>query len=185
MQVNINLVNFSLPPFTAPDAAPNITEIASPTSTSIRISWDPPPLELQTGILTDYLVFYTANPELSMDILQPLPSPSTTITLTDLNISTDYTVYVAATTVAGVGPADVAVVMTLNDYTHQILNLIVLCPRLLQLLIQSLVDFLRGREEREEEEKEKEEKEVVKGIVWMDVCPHLSLCVGTADSTVQ
>ena len=50
-----------------------------------------------------------------MDMLQPLSTPSTTITLTDLNISTDYTVYVAATTVAGVGPADVAVVMTLND----------------------------------------------------------------------
>ena len=115
MQVNINIVDFSLPPSTAPDAAPNITEIVSPTSTSIRISWNPPPLELQNGILTDYLVFYTSNPELSMDMLQPLPTPSTTITLTDLNISTDYTVYVAATTVAGVGPADVAVVMTLND----------------------------------------------------------------------
>ena len=47
------------------------------------------------------------------------------------------------------------------------------------------MDFLRGREEREEEEKEKEEKEVVKGVVWMDVCPHLSLSVGIADSTVQ
>ena len=48
------------------------------------------------------------------------------------------------------------------------------------------MDFLRGREEREEEEKEKEEKkEVVKGVVWMDVCLHLSLSVDIADSTVQ
>ena len=50
-----------------------------------------------------------------MDMLQPLTTPNTTITLTDLNIFTNYTVYVAATTVAGVGPADVAVVTTLND----------------------------------------------------------------------
>jgi len=55
----------------------------------------------------------------------------------------------------------------------------------LQLLIQSLVDFLRRREEREEEEKGKEKKEVVKSIGEMGVSSHLSLSVGTADSTVQ
>jgi len=49
-----------------------------------------------------------------MDMLQPLSTPNTTITLTGLNIFTDYTIYVAATTVAGVGPADSVVLTTVN-----------------------------------------------------------------------
>ena len=40
---------------------------------------------------------------------------NTTITLTDLSIFTEYTVSVAAATVAGVGPDDLVAVRTLSD----------------------------------------------------------------------
>ena len=46
---------------------------------------------------------------------QKTSTPSTNITLTDLNIFTEYTVSVAAATVAGVGPYASVTVQTLSD----------------------------------------------------------------------
>ena len=101
--------------FAAPDESPTITESVSPTSTSLRISWVPPTPEKRNGILTDYVVCYTSNPALPVDMWQKTSTPNTTITLMDLSIFTDYTVLVAASTVAGVGPSASVVVKTLND----------------------------------------------------------------------
>ena len=101
--------------FAAPDEAPDITESMSPTSTSLYISWNPPSAEKQNGILTDYVVCYTDNDELAVDMWQKTSTPTTNITLTDLSIFTEYTVSVSAATVAGVGPSDTVNEKTLND----------------------------------------------------------------------
>ena len=101
--------------FAAPNAAPAITESGSPTSTSLRISWSAPTFEKRNGILTDYVVCYTIDPELPMDMWQKTSAPSTNIILTGLSIFTEYTVSVAAATMAGVGPFDSVTVQTLND----------------------------------------------------------------------
>ena len=101
--------------FAAPDEAPDITESMSPTSTSLYISWNPPSAEKQNGILTDYVVCYTDNDELAVDMWQKTSTPTTNITLTDLSIFTEYTVSVSAATVAGVGPSDTVNVQTLSD----------------------------------------------------------------------
>ena len=98
----------------APEVAPAITEGISPTSTSIRVSWSAPAAEKQNGILLDYVVYYTTDPELPMDMWQMTSAPDTSITLTGLSIFTEYTVSVAAATVAGVGPYDLAAVQTLS-----------------------------------------------------------------------
>ena len=101
--------------FAAPDEAPDITESMSPTSTSLYISWNPPSAEKQNGILIDYVVCYTDNDELAVDMWQKTSTPTTNITLTNLSIFTEYTVSVAAATVAGVGPSDTVNEKTLND----------------------------------------------------------------------
>ena len=98
----------------APEVAPTITEGISPTSTSIRISWSAPPVKKRNGLLTDYVVRYTTDPELLMDMWQKTSATHTSITLTGLSIFTEYTSSVAAATVVGVGPYDSVTVQTLN-----------------------------------------------------------------------
>ena len=111
--------------FAAPDEAPDITESMSPTSTSLYISWNPPSAEKQNGILIDYVVCYTDNDELAVDMWQKTSTPTTNITLTDLSIFTEYTVSVSAATVAGVGPSDTVNNKTLSDSKSSI------CPTLM------------------------------------------------------
>ena len=101
--------------FAAPDAAPIITESVSPTSTSIMVTWSPPSPEKRNGILTDYIIRYTNDVKLPKTMWQMTATPNTSITLTGLSIFTEYTVAVAATTEAGVGPDDSVTVRTLND----------------------------------------------------------------------
>ena len=115
----------------APEAAPAITEGVSFTATSIHISWSAPAVETHNGILIDYVVCYATDSELPMDMWQKTSAPTTTITLTGLSIFTEYTVSVAAATVAGVGPYDSVTVQTLSgskssthvstSYTYEII----------------------------------------------------------------
>ena len=102
-------------PYAAPDEAPTLIKHFSPTSTSLRLFWDPPSQEKRNGILTNYTIAYTSDPDLPMNMWQTRSTPSVSITLTGLSIFTEYTVYVAASTVAGVGPGVSVVVRTLND----------------------------------------------------------------------
>ena len=108
----------------APDAVPTVTEGISPTSTSVHISWSAPPNETHNGILIDYVVCYTTDPESPMDMWQKTSAPNTSITLTGLSIFTEYTVSVAAATVAGVGPYDSVTVQTLSGSK---LHIVLLC----------------------------------------------------------
>lgn len=101
---------------TAPDEAPNITNVNSPTSTSLMISWTAPSVDKQNGLLTEYMILYTNDVELPMSEWQMDSTLDTSITLTGLRIFTNYIVSVAATTIAGVGPYDAPVqVQTLSD----------------------------------------------------------------------
>ena len=109
--------------FAAPDEVPALRESVSPTSTSLYISWNPPSAENHNGILIDYVVCYTDNDELPVDMWQKTSTPTTNIILTDLSIFTDYTVSVAAATVAGVGPSYTINVQTLSDSKSSIMLL--------------------------------------------------------------
>ncbi|CAI8026225.1 Receptor-type tyrosine-protein phosphatase delta [Geodia barretti] len=99
----------------APDAAPTITTSVSPSSTSLLVSWDPPVADKRNGILRDYIVYYTSDAELPMSMWERTSTPDNGITLTRLRIFTLYTVSVAASTTAGVGPYDTVEFRTLND----------------------------------------------------------------------
>ena len=99
----------------APGAAPTILSSSSPSSTSLLISWRAPVEDQRNGILTDYLVYYTSNATLPMTMWGRTSSPDNSVTLTGLSIFTVYTVSVAASTVAGIGPYDSVEIRTLND----------------------------------------------------------------------
>uniref|UniRef100_A0A9J8D3I0 Receptor-type tyrosine-protein phosphatase S n=1 Tax=Cyprinus carpio carpio TaxID=630221 RepID=A0A9J8D3I0_CYPCA len=72
-------------PQTQPSAPPQEVKCTSPNSTSILVSWKPPPVELQNGIMTKYTIQYAE------------------LVLTDLHAETMYSVTVAAYTTKGDG----------------------------------------------------------------------------------
>ena len=96
---------------TGPDAAPVITEAFSASSTTLYLSWDPPPPELHRGILTGYrITYYIENTEPAVQT-----TLDTSITLENLNAFTSYKVNISAETVVGYGPEGTINVMTLDD----------------------------------------------------------------------
>ncbi|XP_041117745.1 receptor-type tyrosine-protein phosphatase delta-like isoform X1 [Polyodon spathula] len=93
-------------PQTQPLAPPQDIKCTSPSSTSILVSWLPPPVELQNGIITKYSIQYVAiegedtNPHQISDL-----SPETSqYLLEELEKWTEYRVTVSAHTEVGPGP---------------------------------------------------------------------------------
>ena len=97
-----------------PDAAPTIVQSFSPNSTSLFLSWSPPPAEQQNGIITGYRVCYT-NVETDVKVIIFGEVTENDVTLTSLEPFTVYNVEIAAGTVVGFGPVAAAVVRTLSD----------------------------------------------------------------------
>ena len=73
------------------------------SSSSIALSWNPPLEEERNGIITNYVVTYGRHGADPQDLVQ-LTSSTANTTLTALSPYTAYTVTVAASTGAGVGP---------------------------------------------------------------------------------
>ena len=69
----------------------------------------------RNGILTDYVVYYTNDASLPMSVWERATTADDSISLTGLSIFTEYTVSVAASTAAGVGPYSTVELRTLND----------------------------------------------------------------------
>lgn len=92
-----------------PSAPPQEVKCSSLSSTSLLVSWRPPPSESQNGPLTEYVVSFVmagAGTE-TAEVLQA-PSTSTEITLQRLEKWTQYRVSVAAATAKGEGPVSPA-----------------------------------------------------------------------------
>ena len=69
----------------------------------INVSWDPPPLEVQNGLITHYNVCYVV--EGGAQAEQCIPSSLTSTTLTmGISPGTTYLIRVAAATAVGLGP---------------------------------------------------------------------------------
>lgn len=106
-----------------PLAPPWEVKCTSPSSTSILVSWLPPPSEAQNGEITGYSITYlpltdagngTAQ-SVSVNVSNPLPEASTFL-LQGLKKWTDYSVSVSALNKAGAGPpSPAAVVRTEED----------------------------------------------------------------------
>ena len=97
-----------------PDAAPTLIDTFSPSSTSLYLSWTPPPVDLHRGILIGYQIVYR-----NLDVPGSNEMVTTTtdasITLEGLGKFSNYSVSVSAGTIVGYGPEDVTTFRTLND----------------------------------------------------------------------
>ena len=97
--------------FLAPTAPPQNVSVQIVNSTSLTVSWDPPPLEDTNGFIRQYILVSTENETLTITQLQPLPT-TTQVDLNSLHPYYTYTFRVAAETV-DLGPFS-------NDITVQL-----------------------------------------------------------------
>lgn len=88
-----------------PSAPPQDITCTSPSSTSILVSWAPPPLEFQNGVITGYSIQYstTEGNKISKRI-DGIPSQSSPYLLENLEKWTEYGITIRAQTEAGDGP---------------------------------------------------------------------------------
>ncbi|KAM8773074.1 protein tyrosine phosphatase receptor type Db isoform 7-T9 [Acanthopagrus schlegelii] len=92
-------------PQTLPSAPPQDITCTSPSSTSILVSWAPPPLEFQNGVITGYSIQYstTEGNKISKRI-DGIPPQSSPYLLENLEKWTEYGITIRAQTEAGDGP---------------------------------------------------------------------------------
>nr|XP_015201036.1 PREDICTED: receptor-type tyrosine-protein phosphatase delta isoform X14 [Lepisosteus oculatus] len=104
-------------PQTQPSAPPQDVTCSSPSSTSILVSWLPPPVELQNGILTKYSVQYAATEgeDTSPRQITDLPPESSQYLLEGLEKWTEYRVTVSAHTDVGRGPESLPVLIRTDE----------------------------------------------------------------------
>ena len=97
----------------APDAAPTSVAVLNVTSTSVSMYWDPPPLELQNGVIRHYqIVAFEVDTNTS---LAYVATANTAFTLGELHPYYTYRFSVQAVTVAA-GPSSMPVsIVTLQD----------------------------------------------------------------------
>uniref|UniRef100_A0A669ETC8 Receptor-type tyrosine-protein phosphatase delta n=1 Tax=Oreochromis niloticus TaxID=8128 RepID=A0A669ETC8_ORENI len=92
-------------PQTLPSAPPQDIKCTSPSSTSVLVSWAPPPVEFQNGIITGYSIQYATTEgnktSKRIDGISPESSP---YLLENLEKWTEYGITVRAQTEAGDGP---------------------------------------------------------------------------------
>ncbi|XP_031441327.1 receptor-type tyrosine-protein phosphatase delta isoform X1 [Clupea harengus] len=93
-------------PQTQPSAPPQEVKCSSQGSTNILVSWQPPPTELQNGIITKYAVQYSATEgeDTATRQISDIPPETTQYLLENLEKWTEYRVTVTAHTDVGPGP---------------------------------------------------------------------------------
>ncbi|KAA8582453.1 hypothetical protein FQN60_006124, partial [Etheostoma spectabile] len=93
-------------PQTQPSGPPQEVKCYSPSSTNILVSWRPPPMELQNGIITHYTIQYavTEGEDSTAHQISSIPPESSQYLLENLEKWTEYHVTVTAHTDVGAGP---------------------------------------------------------------------------------
>jgi len=105
----------------APSSAPLDVQGEALDSTSLRISWSPPPSDRQNGVIVSYKIYYAvASDSLYIDdgsvVVISVPASSRSYVLRGLKKWTLYRVWVRASTRYGEGPHTEAVlVQTAED----------------------------------------------------------------------
>uniref|UniRef100_A0A8C5HQ66 Receptor-type tyrosine-protein phosphatase delta n=1 Tax=Gouania willdenowi TaxID=441366 RepID=A0A8C5HQ66_GOUWI len=92
-------------PQTLPSAPPQDITCTSSSSTSVLVSWAPPPLEFQNGVITGYVIQYsTTMRNKTSKRIDGIPPDSSPYLLENLEKWTEYGITVRAQTEAGEGP---------------------------------------------------------------------------------
>lgn len=89
-----------------PSGPPQDVRCYSSSSTNILVSWRPPPVELQNGIITQYAIQYAATEgeDTTTQQITGIPPESSEYLLENLEKWTEYQVTVTAHTDVGAGP---------------------------------------------------------------------------------
>ena len=87
---------------TAPSAAPLNVTVTTVNPSSLEVSWQPPPVQDQNGVITGYMLQYTRVG--TSDTMSVTVTSGTTRTISRLVAFVEYSVEVAAMTVNGTGP---------------------------------------------------------------------------------
>ncbi|NWU07282.1 PTPRD phosphatase, partial [Cephalopterus ornatus] len=100
-----------------PSAPPQDISCTSPSSTSILVSWKPPPVEKQNGIITEYSIKYIGidGEDLKPHEILGISSDSTQYLLEQLEKWTEYRISVTAHTDVGPGPESLAVLIRTDE----------------------------------------------------------------------
>lgn len=100
-----------------PSAPPQDISCTSPSSTSILVSWKPPPVEKQNGIITGYSIKYIGidGEDVKPHEILGISSDSTQYLLEQLEKWTEYRISVTAHTDVGPGPESLAVLIRTDE----------------------------------------------------------------------
>ncbi|KAK4815997.1 hypothetical protein QYF61_010865 [Mycteria americana] len=100
-----------------PSAPPQDISCTSPSSTSILVSWKPPPVEKQNGIITEYSIKYIGidGEDVKPHEILGISSDSTQYLLEQLEKWTEYRISVTAHTDVGPGPESLAVLIRTDE----------------------------------------------------------------------
>ncbi|NXL09854.1 PTPRD phosphatase, partial [Mesembrinibis cayennensis] len=100
-----------------PSAPPQDISCTSPSSTSILVSWKPPPVEKQNGIITEYSIKYIGidGEDVKPHEILGISSDSTQYLLEHLEKWTEYRISVTAHTGVGPGPESLAVLIRTDE----------------------------------------------------------------------
>ncbi|XP_053715382.1 receptor-type tyrosine-protein phosphatase delta-like isoform X1 [Synchiropus splendidus] len=93
-------------PQTHPSGPPQEVRCFSPSSTSLLVSWQPPTMEVQNGLITKYTIQYVATEgeDVTTHQIASVPPESSQYLLENLEKWTEYHVTVTAHTEVGAGP---------------------------------------------------------------------------------
>ncbi|XP_066298195.1 receptor-type tyrosine-protein phosphatase delta-like isoform X2 [Branchiostoma lanceolatum] len=101
---------------TVPGAPPRDVTGTALDSETIQVRWQPPPADLQNGVLTGYKVAYKEKDGQGGDTILDLPPSEQSCTIPGLKKWTEYEIWVLACTVVGDGPrSDALIVRTDED----------------------------------------------------------------------
>ncbi|XP_069482039.1 receptor-type tyrosine-protein phosphatase delta isoform X4 [Ambystoma mexicanum] len=100
-----------------PSAPPQDIRCTSPSSTSILVSWLPPPVEKQNGIITEYAIKYVGldGEDVKPHDILDISSDTTQYLLEHLEKWTEYQITVTAHTDVGPGPESLAVLIRTDE----------------------------------------------------------------------
>ncbi|NXU16882.1 PTPRD phosphatase, partial [Pardalotus punctatus] len=100
-----------------PSAPPQDISCTSPSSTSILVSWKPPPVEKQNGIITAYSIKYIGidGEDVKPHEILGISSDSTQYLLEQLEKWTEYRISMTAHTDVGPGPESLAVLIRTDE----------------------------------------------------------------------
>ena len=122
--------------YIVPDGPPLSVNAVAKFDLSITVSWSPPKLALQNGLIIHYKLLYTTNSS-QTENLRPtvfLDAATFSYQLTNLSVNTRYYIMIAAGTSIGFGPYANTSIVTLNKREKS--RIIIIINRSIKFLFQ-------------------------------------------------